>query len=52
MSLDGKTPAEVAGLDLGLGQNKWVEFFLHTHNPILTTPGLQNLILTARLGFL
>lgn len=24
-ALNGKTPAEVAGLDLGLGKNKWLD---------------------------
>ena len=33
MALDGKTPAEVSGLDLELGKNKWLELIQRALKP-------------------
>jgi hypothetical protein len=31
-ALDGKTPAEIAGIDLGLGERKWEELIRQSVN--------------------
>jgi hypothetical protein len=43
MALDGKTPAEMAGIDLKLGNNKWQDLIkLAVSTPHLTVSGNQH----------
>ena len=44
-ALEGKTPAEVAGLDLGLGENKWLSLIKQSvlHRSLLSDSQLNDI---------
>lgn len=41
MALDGKTPAEMAGLELGLGNDKWLDLIKMSISAQHLTGGLK-----------